>query len=107
LPAPWGAARSGDPASAEREVEQLARLRDALKADKNAYWATEVEISRLAAVAWTALASGKKEEAVKLMRTAADMEDKNEKHIVTRVASFPRVNSWAKYCSSSSVPPRR
>jgi tetratricopeptide (TPR) repeat protein len=78
-----GAARSGDPASAEKEVEQLARLRDALKTDKNAYWATEVEVSRLAAGAWTALASGKKEEAVKLMRTAAEMEDKNEKHIVT------------------------
>ena len=78
-----GAARSGDPASAEKEVEQLARLRDALKTGKNEYWATEVEVTRLAAGAWTALASGKKEEAVKLMRTAADMEDKNEKHIVT------------------------
>ena len=78
-----GAARSGDPAAAEKEMEQLARLRDALKAAKNAYWATEVEIGRLAAGAWTALASGKKEEALKLMRSAADMEDKNEKHIVT------------------------
>lgn len=78
-----GAARMGDPASAEKEVEQLARLRDALKTGKNEYWATEVEVTRLAAGAWTALASGKKEEAVKLMRTAADMEDKNEKHIVT------------------------
>jgi len=78
-----GAARSGDPASAEKEIEQLARLRDALKAAKDEYWAREVEVSRLAAGAWTALASGKKEEAVKLMRSAADMEDKNEKHIVT------------------------
>ena len=78
-----GAARSGDPASAEKEFEQLARLRDALKAAKDEYWAREVEVSRLAASAWTALASGKKEEAVKLMRSAADMEDKNEKHIVT------------------------
>ena len=78
-----GAARSGDLGSAEKEVEQLARLRDALKTGKNEYWATEVELSRLAAGAWTALASDKKEEAVKLMRTAADMEDKNEKHIVT------------------------
>jgi tetratricopeptide (TPR) repeat protein len=78
-----GAARSGDSASAETEVGHLARLRDALKAAKNEYWATEVEISRLAASAWTALALGKKDEAVKLMRSAADMEDKNEKHIVT------------------------
>jgi len=78
-----GAARSGDPASAEKEVEQLARLRDALKAAKDAYWATEVEVSRLAASAWTALTLGRKEEAVKLMRSAADIEDKTEKHIVT------------------------
>ncbi len=78
-----GAARSGDPGSAQKEVEQLVRLRDALKADKNGYWATEVEVSRLGASAWTALAAGKKEEALKLMRSAADMEDKNDKHIVT------------------------
>ena len=42
-----------------------------------------MEVSRLAASAWTALAQGKKEEALKLMRSAADIEDKNEKHIVT------------------------
>jgi tetratricopeptide (TPR) repeat protein len=78
-----GAARSGDSASSETELGHLARLRDALKAAKDEYWATEVEISRLAASAWTALASGKKDEALKLMRSAADAEDKNEKHIVT------------------------
>jgi tetratricopeptide (TPR) repeat protein len=78
-----GAARMGDSASAEKEIEQLARLRDLLKKEKNDYWATEVELSRLAASAWSALASGKKDEALKLMRNAADIEDKNEKHIVT------------------------
>jgi tetratricopeptide (TPR) repeat protein len=78
-----GAARTGDPVSAEKEVQRLASLRDALKAAKNAYWATEVETSRMAAAAWTALAQGKKEEALSLMRDAADAEDKNEKHIVT------------------------
>src|SRR2546428_1172331 len=44
-----GSARSGDPASAESDVQQLAVLRDALKAAKNEYWATEVEVSRLGA----------------------------------------------------------
>ena len=79
----FGAARSGDSASAETEVGHLARLRDALKAAKNEYWAREVEVSRLAASAWTALALGKKDEALGVMRSAADIEDKNEKHIVT------------------------
>jgi predicted Zn-dependent protease len=78
-----GAARSGDAVVAENEVQELARLRDALRATKNEYWATEVEVSRLGAAAWTALGQGKPDEALTLMRNAADIEDKNEKHIVT------------------------
>jgi tetratricopeptide (TPR) repeat protein len=35
------------------------------------------------AAAWLALAEGKKEEALKLMRSAADLEDSTEKHPVT------------------------
>jgi predicted Zn-dependent protease len=67
---------------AQAEVGHLARLRDALKG-KDEYWATEVEVSRLAVSAWTTLASGEKDQALKLMRSAAEIEDKNEKHIVT------------------------
>ena len=78
-----GAARSGDAVAAEKSVQELARLRDALKAAKNEYWATEVEVSRLGVAAWTALAQGKRDEALALMRNAAEIEDRNEKHIVT------------------------
>jgi tetratricopeptide (TPR) repeat protein len=78
-----GAARSGDPTSAENDVTQLAVLRDALKTAKSEYWATEVEVSRLGAAAWAAWARGRHEEALGLMRNAADIEDKSEKHIVT------------------------
>jgi tetratricopeptide (TPR) repeat protein len=78
-----GAARGGQPAAADKDVQELARLRDALKTAKNEYWATEVEVSRLGAAAWTALALGKPDEALGLMRSAADIEDRNEKHIVT------------------------
>ena len=78
-----GAARSSDPAAAEKAGLELARLRDALKGAKNEYWATEVEVSRTAVAAWTALAQGKHDEALTLMRSAADVEDRNEKHIVT------------------------
>ena len=78
-----GAARSGDPALADKEVQELVRLRDALKAAKNDYWATEVEVNRLGAAAWTAWAQSRHEEALSLMRSAADTEDKSEKHIVT------------------------
>jgi hypothetical protein len=38
---------------------------------------------RLSSLAWTALAQAKSDEAVGLMRQAADIEDKSEKNIVT------------------------
>ena len=78
-----GAARSGDAAAADKSAQELARLRDALKAAKSDYWAGEVEVSRIGVVAWATLAQGKRDEALTLMRSAADMEDKSEKHIVT------------------------
>ena len=78
-----GAARSGDPAAAQKDAERIAALRDELKAAKNEYWANEVEVMRLASLGWTALAQKKSDEALGLMRQAADIEDKSEKNIVT------------------------
>ena len=78
-----GAARSGDLAAARKDAEQLESLHKALLAAKNTYWATEVEVQRLAAAGWIALGEGKSDEALKFMRAAADLEDRNEKHIVT------------------------
>src|SRR6202165_598447 len=78
-----GAARSGDLPAARKDAEQLESFHKALLAAKNNYWATEVEVQQLAAAGWIALGEGKSEEAVKFMRAAADLEDRNEKHIVT------------------------
>jgi tetratricopeptide (TPR) repeat protein len=78
-----GLARSGNAAGAEAEAAQLARLRDTLAAAQNQYWAKEVDVSRMGVAAWAALARGRAEEAVTLMRQAADDEDGREKHIVT------------------------
>src|SRR6266480_6846296 len=78
-----GAARSGDPAAAQKDAERIAALRDELKAANSEYWANEVEVMRLASLAWTALAQKKSDEALGLMRQAADIEDKSEKNIVT------------------------
>jgi len=77
-----GAARLGDAAAASKDVEALARLRDQLK-PTNEYLSNEVEVSRLGAAAWTAWASDRHDEALRLMRAAADAEDQSEKHIVT------------------------
>src|SRR5438034_10584299 len=86
-----GAARSGDPAAAQKDAERIAALRDELKAAKNEYWANEVEVMRLASLAWVALAQKKGDEALSLMRQAADIEDKSEKNIVTPRSEERRV----------------
>jgi hypothetical protein len=78
-----GAARSGDPAAAEKDAAHLDHIAEALKAAKNDYWATEVEVQRITAEAWIAFANGQKDQALALMRSAADMEDKTEKHPVS------------------------
>src|SRR5262245_33515894 len=78
-----GADRSGDLVSARQDAPQRETLHQALLDAKNTYWANEVEVQRLAAAGWIALGEGKTDEAVKFMRAAADLEDKNEKHIVT------------------------
>ena len=74
-----GAARSGDAASAQADLARLAELRDELTAAKNAYWAGQVDIQWLAASAWAALAEGRREQALELMRAAADKESSTEK----------------------------
>ena len=56
---------------------------DALKTAKDNYWATEVEVQRLSAAAWSVPAKGNRDEGLTLMRSAADMEDKSEKAAVT------------------------
>src|SRR5208283_4789024 len=70
-----GEARSGDLAAARRDAEKLEALHASLVAAKNTYWATEVEIQTLSARAWIASAEGKSEDALGLMRAAADLED--------------------------------
>ena len=78
-----GAARMGNAAAAEQEALKLEAQHKALVDAKNNYWATEVEVQRIAVAAWIAKAKGQNDEALRLMRAAADQEDRNEKHIVT------------------------
>ena len=78
-----GAARTGNAPQARAEAEQLARLREALLQAKNGYWAEQVEIQRRAAAAWALHAEGKVDEALAMMRTAAELEESTEKHNIT------------------------
>jgi len=84
-----GSSRSGDPAGANKDIERLASIQKSLSDAKETYWATQVEIERRAASAWLAHAEGKQEEALQLMRSAADLEDSTEKNPVTPGAIVP------------------
>jgi tetratricopeptide (TPR) repeat protein len=116
-----GAARSGNPTAAEEDAEQLSRIVDALKAVKNDYWATEVEVQRLSAAAWIAYAGGKRDDALTLMQSAADLEDKSEKSAVSPGRLVPArellgdmllesgrpVEAFAEYQASQLRDPKR
>jgi tetratricopeptide (TPR) repeat protein len=85
-----GAARSGKPDSGREDVNKLAEIRQSLPNIKGAYdWGKQVEIQLQVASAWLAFAEGKKDEAVRLMRAAADLEDSTDKHPVTPGAILP------------------
>ncbi len=84
-----GSARSGGLASARKDIEQLRVLKDALVQSKQDYWAEQVEIQLRAAAAWVANAEGKRDEALRLMRSAADLEDGSEKHVAMENRLWP------------------
>jgi hypothetical protein len=78
-----GAARSGDVVAAQHDVQKLALIVDALNAEKDGYWATEVDVQRMAGAAWVAFAMGDRNAALDLMTAAADLEDKSEKSAIS------------------------
>ena len=78
-----GAVRSNQLPTAREAVARLAAIRQALLDQKSSYWADQVEIQRLAVAAWLAHAEKNDEEALKLMRAAADLESSTDKHPVT------------------------
>jgi hypothetical protein len=78
-----GAARIGNIDAAKVDITQLAALREKLRQAKDAYWSEQVDIQWQAASAWVLHAEGKYEQALAMMQSAADAEDKTEKSIVT------------------------
>ena len=78
-----GAARLGHTAAADEAAAALKLIQDRLSTANDAYWARQVEIQALAVRAWSALATGAKEDALRQMEAAAAMEDGTEKSVVT------------------------
>ena len=84
-----GAARSGDLAAAQADIDKLNGLRAALLKANQSYWAEQVEVQVLGAQAWAAQGSGDTLQALKLMRAAADLEDSSEKHVAMENRLYP------------------
>jgi hypothetical protein len=78
-----GSARSGHPEDAAADIKNLQDCLDKLKAANNSYWATQVHVHLLEAQSWVANATGKKDEATRLLESAAVEEDSMEKLPVT------------------------
>jgi hypothetical protein len=78
-----GAARLGHETAANEAATALQRIKERLSRANEPYWALQVEIQATAVAAWSALAVGKKEEALRQMESAAELEDGTEKSAVT------------------------
>jgi tetratricopeptide (TPR) repeat protein len=84
-----GAARSGDLSAADADIAKLKQLREGLLEGRQPYWAEQVEIQVLGAHAWLANAQGNRDEALKYMHAAADLEDSSEKHVAMENRLYP------------------
>jgi tetratricopeptide (TPR) repeat protein len=84
-----GMARSGDAAGAKAEIEAIKELRAALDKAGNSYWAGRSEEHMLAVSAWIAYAEGNRDQALKFMRAAADLEQGRVKHVAMENELYP------------------
>lgn len=78
-----GAARTGEVTAARRDAERLQALKEAMTAAKIGYWAGQTEFQIKTVNAWIAYAENRHDEAVQLMRAAAELEEASDKHPVT------------------------
>ena len=78
-----GAARLGQAPAANESATALQRIREQLSKAGENYWALQVQIQETAVRAWAARAEGNKDDALRQMKSAAELEDGTEKSAVT------------------------
>jgi tetratricopeptide (TPR) repeat protein len=78
-----GASHTGDSALARASLDSLAAIEGRLRKDGEGYWAEQVAIQRLDALAWLERANGRDDAALATLREAARLEDATEKSAVT------------------------
>ena len=85
-----GAARSGNQALARQELALLRAVEQSLTIPPGTYdWRKPVAVERQIAEAWIARGEGRSEDAVRIMRAVADLDDATEKHPVTPGSVLP------------------
>src|SRR5215510_10550088 len=99
-----GMARTGDVAGAKAEVEAIKGLRAALEKANQSYWADRSEEQMLAISAWVALKEGARDQALKLMRAAADGEDGSVKHVAMENRLYPMRELYAELLLETGQP---
>src|ERR1700730_7842489 len=84
-----GRAHTGDLEGARKAMDRMRQLQDATTDPKFDYFKRQLDQQMHAASAWVAYGEGKKEDAVDLLRRAADAEDILGKHPVSPGALVP------------------
>jgi tetratricopeptide (TPR) repeat protein len=84
-----GRAHTGDLEGARKAMDRMRQLRDATLDPKFDYFKRQLDQQMQAASAWVAYGEGKKEDAVNILRRAADAEDMLGKHPVSPGALVP------------------
>src|SRR5881397_2071520 len=84
-----GRAHTGDLDGARKAIARMQQLRDATKDSKFDYFMSHLDLQMQAASAWVTAADGRKNEAVEMLRRAADSEDTLGKHPVSPGAFVP------------------
>lgn len=85
-----GAARSGDIAMAEYNVQQLQRMQASLpETPQKKYWSDQIDVKKGIVEAWILLARGKQNDAIALMEQTATLEDNMQKNPVSPGSLLP------------------
>ncbi len=85
-----GAAKTGNTKQAHGDLDKLRAAHEAdLSNPDQAYWAGQSNVLVQAASAWLAHAEGNDAEALRLMKSAADLEDASDKHVSMENRLFP------------------
>src|SRR5213592_2892856 len=84
-----GRAHTGDVEGAHNAIDRMRELRDSSADPRLDYFKMHLDLQIQAASAWVAYGEGKKEDAVSMLRRAADAEDTLGKHPVSPGALVP------------------